>query len=336
MSTSPVDDWCITELKPIKSKWIIKPFMIEPFVKTKSNQFNCHDVHGNKFSWALMLTLDSEACFNICIQLASTHKNLCASVSYSILNEKGEKLYTNSTAKEVLHGENSMHTMSFINKQKLLYGRSAMVPKNTLIILCEIYTNISVVNTMKSPSVKQPNTERNLLNDFAKLYEAKKFCDVILKLSDGKEIKAHKAILSARSAVFAAMFEHEMMENKENSVTISDMDSNVCEEMIRYIYTGEVTNISDLVEELVDVADKYDLNDLKNMCENELISDIDIDNVDSLISLADRYRLDNLKKEIIQFFVTNTNNFVKSNEFKKLFAKYPDLLSEVFLAKVGN
>ena len=48
---------------------------------------------------------------------------------------------------------------------------------------------------------------------------------------------AHKVILSARSRVFSALFEHEMQENINSRVHIEDAEPNVVEEMLRFIYT---------------------------------------------------------------------------------------------------
>ncbi len=73
---------------------------------------------------------------------------------------------------------------------------------------------------------------------------------------NGREYYAHKAILAARSPVFAAMFEHEMEEKKQNRVEITDMDHEVLREMLRFIYTGKATNLEKMHDELLAAADK--------------------------------------------------------------------------------
>lgn len=60
----------------------------------------------------------------------------------------------------------------------------------------------------------------------------------------------------ARSPVFAAMFEHEMEERKQNRVAISDVDHDVLKEMLRFIYTGKAPNLEKMADDLLAAADK--------------------------------------------------------------------------------
>ncbi|ODM88714.1 Speckle-type POZ protein B [Orchesella cincta] len=50
--------------------------------------------------------------------------------------------------------------------------------------------------------------------------------------------KAHKLILSARSTVFAAMFNSGMLENRSNFVEIADFEDDVVKGMLEHLYTG--------------------------------------------------------------------------------------------------
>jgi len=97
--------------------------------------------------------------------------------------------------------------------------------------------------------------ECRLSEDLSGLFESQKFSDVILCVG-GKEFFVHKAILAARSPVFAAMFEHEMEEKKQNRVDITDMDPEVLREMLRFIYTGKAPFLDKLDAELLAAADK--------------------------------------------------------------------------------
>ena len=50
-------------------------------------------------------------------------------------------------------------------------------------------------------------------------------------------------MLSARSQVFHAMFNSDMLENKSGSVEVEDFHPNVMKEMLQYIYTGTKNNL---------------------------------------------------------------------------------------------
>ena len=53
-----------------------------------------------------------------------------------------------------------------------------------------------------------------------------------------------------------AMFEHEMEEKKLGRVEILDVDHEVMEEMLRFIYTGEAPNLEKMADDLLAAADK--------------------------------------------------------------------------------
>ena len=97
--------------------------------------------------------------------------------------------------------------------------------------------------------------ECRLSDDMGQLFESQRFSDVTLSVG-GREFQAHKALLAARSPVFAAMFEHEMEERKHNRVDITDVDHEVLREMLRFIYTGKTNNLEKMADDLLAAADK--------------------------------------------------------------------------------
>ena len=94
-----------------------------------------------------------------------------------------------------------------------------------------------------------------LSDDLGQLFESQRSSDVTLSVG-GREFQAHKALLAARSPVFAAMFEHEMEERKHNRVDITDVDHEVLREMLRFIYTGKTNNLEKMADDLLAAADK--------------------------------------------------------------------------------
>ena len=102
--------------------------------------------------------------------------------------------------------------------------------------------------------------ECKLSEDLGNLFDNERFSDVSLAVN-GREFQAHKAILAARSPVFAAMFEHEMEERKQNRVAITDVDDEVLKEMLRFIYTGKAPNLEKMADDLLAAADKVSWTD---------------------------------------------------------------------------
>src|SRR5699024_7598585 len=110
----------------------------------------------------------------------------------------------------------------------------------------------------KNPVKPNLNYQLNstLSTDYQSLLQSGKHSDLLL-LVGGKEFAVHKAILAARSSVFERMLDHDTRENQEGIVEITDIDKDVCEQMLRYIYTDNVDSIIDQYgAELLAAADK--------------------------------------------------------------------------------
>ncbi|XP_073841542.1 speckle-type POZ protein-like [Musca autumnalis] len=157
----------------------------------------------------------------------------------------------------------------------------------------------------------------SLKKDFANIFASKEFCDVTLVAKDGSELKAHKLILCARSPVFAAMFRNNFQENKTNCIRIDDMDAEVIEEMLKFLYTGGAIS-GKLVEELFIAANKYSILDLQTMCENILINTMKVATVVDILLLADRHSNDRLKTKAVKFIVNNIKTVTETEGWKKL------------------
>ena len=107
----------------------------------------------------------------------------------------------------------------------------------------------------------------------------KNFTDVEFHV-DGHIFSAHKAIVAARSPVFQAMFKTDMAESSLNQVIIQDVDALVFENFLYFLYTGRVK--TSLAEQLFVVADKYQVDTLKHVCQPPP-HDVDASDVASLI-----------------------------------------------------
>ncbi|CAH8588800.1 unnamed protein product [Schistosoma curassoni] len=118
-----------------------------------------------------------------------------------------------------------------------------------------------------------------------------------------RQFEAHKAILAARSPVFAAMFGHGMEESRANRVEITDMEPDTVAEVLRYIYTGQVVGMNRLAHELLAAADKYQLERLKTMCEEALVESLSVENACDIFGLADMHNAEQLKAHTLEFIM---------------------------------
>ncbi len=142
---------------------------------------------------------------------------------------------------------------------------------------------------------------------------------------DGVEIVAHKAVLAARSPVFAAMFRNEMREKVSNRADIVDVDADTFQELLRFIYTGTVEKLSELVREILAASTKYDLKCLQHLCELEMCDQMSVDNVVEFLVLADLFSAPLLIRRAVQFFHWNHRAIFKTDQWKKLEKSHPHL-----------
>ncbi len=169
----------------------------------------------------------------------------------------------------------------FIRRDFLLDEANGLLPEDKLTIFCEVSVVADSVNISGQSNIVQFKVpECKLSEDLGNLFDNERFSDITLAV-DGREYQAHKAILAgecfrlffsftfpfwiifkffifskARSPVFAAMFEHEMEERKQNRVAIVDVDHEVLKEMLRFIYTGKAPNLEKMADDLLAAADK--------------------------------------------------------------------------------
>ena len=81
---------------------------------------------------------------------------------------------------------------------------------------------------------------------------------------ENEKIAAHRAILAARSPVFDAMFQHDMLEKKTNETEMKDVTSAAFKALLQFIYTG-YRKVGMLAEKILVAANKYDIQDLKQI-----------------------------------------------------------------------
>ena len=145
----------------------------------------------------------------------------------------------------------------------------------------------------------------------------------------GEQIKAHKAVLVARSNYFSTMFDCDMKESITKEVEITDVQPKVFTALLGFLcgVMPEETKCEDWTELLV-AADKYDLQELKDLCEASIIRCLSIDNIFEALFLADSYDCRKLRVRAQNDFKTHADILKKSGKWCMLKSN-PDLLLEL-------
>ena len=127
------------------------------------------------------------------------------------------------------------------------------------------------------------------------------------------------------------MLQAGMKEKQTKEIFIKDFNSKTVAEMLYFMYTGDISldDTEDMLSDLLRVADKYQLDDLKEMCEEKLVSNLSVENsIDSLV-LGDSLNASKLKKMALDLVAKNMKKIVNMDVYKDLFAKRPTLAWEV-------
>lgn len=125
--------------------------------------------------------------------------------------------------------------------------------------------------------------------------------DVTINTANGS-LRAHRAVLAARSPVFESMFLHDLKEKESSIINIEDISVEACMALLSYIYGGiKHEDFWNHRIALLRAADKYDIGDLKESCKESLLEDIDSKNVLERLQEAWLYQLSRLKKSCLMY-----------------------------------
>ena len=79
-------------------------------------------------------------------------------------------------------------------------------------------------------------------------------------------------------------------EAQKGRIVIEDVDAQVFEGLLRFIYTGQIQPelLDDKAEKLYCAADKYNVQDLLLICETHLLQNVNVENALVMYDLAQR------------------------------------------------
>ncbi|XP_063680523.1 kelch-like protein 20 isoform X3 [Bolinopsis microptera] len=167
--------------------------------------------------------------------------------------------------------------------------------------------------------LREYNSERHgrlLLDGIGDVFLARQFTDVVVKIGE-TEIKAHKCILSACSKYFRAMFTTDLKEGQTDVVELKNMKEDSVNKVVNFMYTGKIQIVTDGVEDLLKVADMFDIQEVRDACTDTLIRNLCPDNCINMANLASAHNLAALTKAALKYAHENVETVLQSQEFLK-------------------
>lgn len=170
-------------------------------------------------------------------------------------------------------------------------------------------------------------SERNALKQLTDMLSRQTNCDVQFHLENNVRIGGHINVLTARSSVFAAMFQHKMKESQTGKVDILDVLPDIFKQLLHYIYSGRLEKplTEETVRSLYVAADKYDIVDLKKECVGFLLNCIRVDSVTNLMAWSHLHSADELKDATLTFASLHGKEVCQLNDWENLTKNYPEL-----------
>lgn len=140
------------------------------------------------------------------------------------------------------------------------------------------------------------------------------FSDIVVNVGQ-KSYKCHKMILSSLSAYFGAMFRSGMQETLKGSVSLQNIEADIFEAVLKFMYTGHNIITSQNVQNLLEAAVMLQISCLQELCESYLKGQIGPENCIGIWKLASNLNCQKLVEKcwtyILEFFptVVNTEEF---------------------------
>ncbi|XP_021170651.2 kelch-like protein 11 [Fundulus heteroclitus] len=158
------------------------------------------------------------------------------------------------------------------------------------------------------------------------------FCDLTLVFSSrdasGGErlltLPAHRTVLSAASQYFELLLGGQFSESQTGRVELREWssaagpDPETVEAVIHFMYTGEVRVSNANVHDVLELADRFLLSQLKIFCAEFLVKKLSLSNCVAVHSLAHMYSLSQLALKAAEKIRRNFHRVIHSEEFYTL------------------
>jgi len=267
-----------------------------------------------------------------------TKEEIEVSFSFSLLDVKKNKVVRIVEKGYKMKPKTNWGNHRFCHKTDI----HRLAPNDILTVVCDVTVKgIRKDSIVMNDLVQQKNPEASidfhlneLVQDIEKIFSSKDHFDVVLECGE-ERFECHKNILSARSPVFRAMFEANMKESNSGTVEIEDIEPDVLLDMLNFIYTGISPNLDNHAKDLLVVADKYQMETLKKLCESKLCTNLAHGNCIEMIIFGDMYQASKLKSSALQVASRSVKK-LKTSDWTKNLAAYPALMGEVVEAMLGN
>ena len=168
-------------------------------------------------------------------------------------------------------------------------------------------------------SVNPCDCRQELVGRLDILRRNQSFCDVKVVVKD-RELAAHKAVLAAASPFFLSLLTSDMRESKEHIIRteLEEATASVMEDMLQFVYTGNVSVTEENAHNLMAIADYLLLPGLKTMVGRYLMEIFTTENCVFNHYFADKYQCVELKEKACEMINSDFSAVMETDDFLSL------------------
>ena len=174
----------------------------------------------------------------------------------------------------------------------------------------------------------QSSAEEQTLNRMSRLLDAQSMADIKF-IVRGENINAHLAVMASASPVIEAMFQgNRFKEGTTKTVQITDISPEAFKHLLQFVYSGKIPLLADsteTMEMLFFAADKYEIQELKDICEKSLARQVCKRNAIHLLIVAHLHSASKLQAAALQCIHKNRHFIWGTTEWQDLLTKHPTL-----------
>ncbi|MFH4973583.1 hypothetical protein AB6A40_000292 [Gnathostoma spinigerum] len=334
----PSDSWTTTEVRSLQHShvWTIRGFShcecryLETSVKIKETRTVPNSPDGNHLTFRIRLhpqgNKESNKDFSF-FQVFCTSTVAKYRAKFSVFNAKNEEAPTT-----VYSGTQQLHGYFEYIRRDLLVNH--IQPQDELQLVLNLTITFDTISKSSQTEKATGNPEPHpaeVAKDLESVYKEGRLSDFTVVAGD-HELPAHQVLLSARSPVFAAMLEPHTEEFRNKRVIFSDIDFEVMQELLTYMYTGRSPNLSSMALDLLAAADRFQLPGLKEMADQVLRSNLVVESACRFLIFADMHNARDLKADAIKFIANNSAAVITTDGWAEMVKQQPNLVTEVVSA----
>ena len=148
----------------------------------------------------------------------------------------------------------------------------------------------------------------NILKVLKQQQNTAELCDAVF-IVNNQQIPVHSCVIAANSPYLKDLFDMNTNTNRIPGqplpIALPTTSLEVAENLIGYMYSGDISITTRYVDELLQLTDKLMMDDVRQCCELHMIKSVDVANWSTFLVIAKSYGFRDLSVEVVNFLGQN-------------------------------